>query len=74
MDVAVEHHSFESAIASVLSNLKYPFRYKPEQRTTLKAFMSKKYVIAVLPTGFGKSLIYQCGEQDVRAEGRERTA
>ena len=74
MDAAVEHHSFESAIASVLSNLKYPFRYKPEQRTTLKAFMSKKDVIAVLPTGFGESLISQCGEQDDRAEGRERTA
>ena len=31
--------------------------------------MSKKYVIAVLPTGFGKSLIYQCGEQDDRGRG-----
>jgi ATP-dependent DNA helicase RecQ len=30
-----------------------------EQKMALKAFLCKKDVFAVLPTGYGKSLIYQ---------------
>ncbi|XP_048007996.1 ATP-dependent DNA helicase Q1-like [Megalobrama amblycephala] len=32
---------------------------KPQQLTALKAFILKEDVFALLPTGFGKSLIYQ---------------
>jgi len=32
---------------------------KDKQRTAIKAFVGRKDVFAVLPTGFGKSLIYQ---------------
>ncbi len=36
---------------------------KEEQRTALKAFLDRKDVFALLPTGFGKSLIYQLAPQ-----------
>ena len=29
------------------------------EKNAIKAFVDRKYVFAVLPTGFGKSLIYQ---------------
>ena len=32
---------------------------KDEQRLAVEALMSRKDVLAVLPTGFGKSIIYQ---------------
>src|SRR4029434_1352280 len=35
------------------------FILKEEQRNAIKAFVDQKDVFAVLPTGFGKSLIYQ---------------
>jgi len=35
MNAAVEHHSFESAIASALSDSNVSFLLKTEQRTTL---------------------------------------
>ena len=35
------------------------FMLKEEQRNAIKAFDDRKDVFAVLPTGFGKSLIYQ---------------
>ena len=35
------------------------FILKEEQRNAIKAFVDRKYVFAVLPTGFDKSLIYQ---------------
>src|SRR4029434_384290 len=35
------------------------FILNKEQRNTIKAFVDRKDVFAVLPTGFGKSLIYQ---------------
>ena len=35
------------------------FILNKEQRNTIKAFVDRKYVFAVLPTGSGKSLMYQ---------------
>ena len=49
----------DSAITSVISNLDSILSLKVEQRTALKAFLCGKDVFALLPTGFGKSLIYQ---------------
>src|SRR4029434_1625243 len=40
---------------SVLEDIDSPM----EQRNAIMAFVDRKYVFAVLPTGFGKSLIYQ---------------
>src|SRR4029434_2109464 len=46
-----------SAIKSVLEDS--AFILKEEQRNAIKAFVDRKYVFAVLPTGFDKSLIFQ---------------
>ena len=35
------------------------FILNKEQRNAIKAFDDRKYAFAVLPTGFGKSLIHQ---------------
>ena len=43
---------------SVLEDIDSAFILKEEQRNA-KAFVDQKYVFAVLPTGSGKSLIYQ---------------
>ena len=51
--------SQDAAIASVVSDLENISSLKEEQTTALKAFLNKKDVFAVLPTGYGKSLIYQ---------------
>ena len=32
--------------------------HKQEQKLAVKALLSGKYVMAVLPTGFGKTIIY----------------
>ena len=45
------------AIKSVLEDS--AFILKEEQRNAIKAFVERKDVFAILPTGFGKSLIYQ---------------
>ncbi len=39
------------------------FSVKEKQRTTLKAFLGGKYVSALIPSGFSKSLIYQLYKQ-----------
>ncbi|XP_039660315.1 ATP-dependent DNA helicase Q1-like [Perca fluviatilis] len=69
----LEHHSFESAIASVLSDLNVSFLLKTEQRTTLEAFISKKDVFAVFPTGIGKSLIYKLAPLVAKQMGLSET-
>ena len=49
----------DAAIATVVNDLENISSLKDEQTIALKAFVEKKDVFAVLPTGFGKSLIYQ---------------
>ena len=44
---------------SVLEDIDSTFILKEEKRNTIKAFVDRKYVFAVLPTGSGKSLMYQ---------------
>lgn len=57
MATATEH--VDAAIDAVLQNLKVNITLKLEQRLALKAFIKRGDVFCVLPTGFGKSLIYQ---------------
>ena len=49
----------DSAISAVLAETQTISSLKDEQRTILKDFLAGKDVFALLPTGFGKSLIYQ---------------
>ena len=40
-------------------DLELSFSLRKEQRTALKSFLKKEDVFRILPTGYGKSLIYQ---------------
>ncbi|XP_019624894.1 PREDICTED: ATP-dependent DNA helicase Q-like SIM isoform X1 [Branchiostoma belcheri] len=51
--------AIDRAITSVLASLDGISELKCEQEKALKAFLSGEDVLALLPTGFGKSLIYQ---------------
>ena len=56
-----ELRCYDSSIESVLEDIDSAFILKEEQRNAIKAFVDGKYVLlffAVLPTGFGNSLIY----------------
>ena len=57
MATAGELRCYDSAIESVLEYIDSALILKEEQRNAIKAFVDGKYVFAVLPTGFGKSLI-----------------
>ena len=59
MAAAGELRCFDSAIQSVLEDIDSAFILKEEQRNVIKAFVDRKNVFAVLPTGFGKNCIYQ---------------
>src|SRR4029434_6002904 len=43
----------------VLEDIDSAFILKEEQRNAIKAFVDRKYVFAVLSTGFGKNCIHQ---------------
>ena len=45
--------------ARIYQKSKYPIELKPEQRQAVKAVLKGGDVLAVLPTGYGKSLIFQ---------------
>ena len=57
-----------SAIKFVLGDS--AFILKEEQRNAIKAFVDRKDVFAILPTGFGKSLIYQLAPMVAKKMGR----
>lgn len=59
MTAAGEVRCLDSAITSAIKEIDSALILKDEQRTAIKAFVDGKDVFAVLPTGFGKSLIYQ---------------
>ena len=53
---------FESCLSEVLSKLNetgIAFSLKKEQDSAMRHLFNGKDVMAVLPTGFGKSLIFQ---------------
>ena len=45
--------------SGLLEDLELSFSLRKEQRTAQKSFLIKEDVFGVLPTGYGKSLIYQ---------------
>ena len=47
------------AIRSVVATLPNIQKLKPEQEQSLRSFIGGQDVVALLPTGFGKSLIFQ---------------
>ena len=51
--------TIDAAITLVISQLDNISSLKEEQSLALKAFLRGKAVFGLLPTGFGKSLIYQ---------------
>ncbi|XP_063052381.1 probable ATP-dependent DNA helicase RecS [Engraulis encrasicolus] len=60
---------FDRGVDSVISKMKNIPVLKDEQRAALKEFVGGKDVIALLPTGFGKSLIYQIAPLVVKEMG-----
>ena len=58
--MATEEETLE-AIREVVSTLESITELKPEQEACLVNFINGKDVVALLPTGFGKSLIYLTG-------------
>ena len=42
-----------------LLHLKYPLTLRPEQRQAVEALLQGKDVLAILQTGYGKSMIFQ---------------
>ncbi|ROK23451.1 ATP-dependent DNA helicase Q-like 3 [Anabarilius grahami] len=70
MAVVEELRCVDSAIASVIEDIDSAFILKEEQRTAIKAFVDGKDVFAVLPTGFGKSLIYRLAPMVAKKMGR----
>eukprot|EP00058_Branchiostoma_floridae_P012796 XP_002598284.1 hypothetical protein BRAFLDRAFT_69641 [Branchiostoma floridae] len=60
----------DSAIASVLAELDGIPSLKPEQIEALKAFAGGKDVLAFLPPGFGKDLVYQIAPMVFEKLGR----
>ena len=56
---AGEQRSLESALAATLEDLELSFSLRKERRTALKSYLKKEDVFGVLPTAYGKSLIYQ---------------
>ena len=61
--------NIDASISSVLSNLPNIVSLKEHQRPALKAFVGGNDVFALVPTGFGKSLIYQMAPLVVKEMG-----
>ena len=40
-------------------HLKYPLTLRPEQRQAVEALLQGRDILAILPTGYGKSMIFQ---------------
>ena len=53
-----------NAISEVLTKFQtvsgVSFKLKKEQESAVKSLLSNRDVLAVLPTGYGKSLVFQC--------------
>ena len=74
MPAAGELRCVDAAIESVLEDIDSTFILKEEQRNAIKAFVDRKDVFAVLPTGFGKSLIYQLAPMVTKKMGHGNIA
>ena len=58
MAAAGELRCVDSTIKSVLEDIDSALILKEEQRNVIKAFVDRKYVFAVLPTGFCQLTYY----------------
>ena len=47
------------ACENILLHLKYPLTLRPEQRQAVETLLQGKDVLAILQTGYGKSMIFQ---------------
>ena len=74
MPAAGELRCVDAAIESVLGDIDSALILKEEQRNAIKAFVDRKYVFAILPTGFGKSLIYQLAPMVAKKMGHGNVA
>ncbi|CAB1415775.1 unnamed protein product [Pleuronectes platessa] len=74
MPAAGELRCVDAAIESVLGDIDSAFILKEEQRNAIKALVDRKDVFAVLPTGFGKSLIYQLAPMVAKKMGHGNNA
>ena len=57
--MAAEIDMLARALADLNVVARSEFKLKPEQEVAVKSLLDGKNVLAVLPTGYGKSLIYQ---------------
>ena len=57
--MAAEVDVLARALADLNVVARSEFKLKPEQEVAVKSLLDIKDVLAVLPTGYGKSLIYQ---------------
>ena len=69
---AASCESVELAIQTVVNNTPGLISLKPEQQQALSSFLQGRDVFGYLPTGFGKSLIYQLAPLVLEQMGRER--
>ena len=58
-----DRQAFDTALDAVLKDFNQKLLLKTEQRAALEAFIGRKDVFALLPTGFSKSLISQRKER-----------
>lgn len=49
---------YKRTLAKVFTKFKFEIKLKEEQQSVLFSILEKKYVFALLPTGFGKSMTY----------------
>lgn len=59
MATVIEAGAWEEALSTVKDLFKIE-NLLPEQESAIKTFIQKGHVFVNLPTGYGKSLIYQC--------------
>ncbi|CAB4043304.1 ATP-dependent DNA helicase Q1, partial [Paramuricea clavata] len=64
----------EEACRKLSEKLNFPFKLKTEQRNALESLLNGNDVLAVLPTGYGKSLIFQLYILVAQIETIKRTA
>ena len=65
--MATDIDMLSNALADINDDATREFTLKPEQEVAVRALLDGKDVLAVLPTGYGKSLIYQI--QDIKSIG-----
>ena len=74
--MAESRHSnelIEEACSKLSEKLYFPFKLKTEQRKALESLLYGDHVLAILPTGYGKSVIFQLYVLVAQVERIKRT-